>query len=220
MRARLKAREETRLDVRLLLSQTSLFAGLAPEALDRLAACTQLRAVASGETLIAPGTPADYLYIVAVGRLRVLLPDGTPIAEIARLEPTGEISLLSGEERSATVYAVRDSKVMQIGREALFEILHAHPAALFEISRTIISRLRQNQRAAALAAVRRSRSFALIAATPGIDLRRFASEFQAALSTCGSVDILDAARVDAVLGTGAADAPIGDGDIEERLIDW
>ncbi|MGQ0697800.1 MAG: patatin-like phospholipase family protein [Panacagrimonas sp.] len=208
------------MNIRSLLSQTSLFAGLSAEALDQLASRTRIRAVASGETLITPGAEAHHLYIVAVGRLRVLLYDGTAVAEIARLEPTGEISLISGEPRTATVYAVRDSKVLEIAREDLFAIFTAYPAALLEISRTIISRLRQNLRTSTLAAVRRTRSFALIAATPQMDVRGFAAQLGLALSNCGRVEVLDSARVEAALGPGYADAPIGDGEIEEGLIDW
>ncbi|MGQ0501151.1 MAG: patatin-like phospholipase family protein [Panacagrimonas sp.] len=208
------------MDVRALLSQTPLFASLTPAALDQLAASTRVRALASGETLIAPGTDAHNLFIVAVGRLRVLLPDGTLVAEIARLEPTGEIGLLSGEPRVATVYAVRDTKVLEIERDALFAIFQQHPAALLDISRTVIQRLRRNTRAATLASVRRPRSIALVAATPNVDAAGFARKLALALSHCGDVEVLDAGRVDGTLGFGSANTPIGDGEMEDRLIDW
>ena len=208
------------MNVRALLAQTSLFAGVSDAALTQLAARTEVRAVASGETLLAVGTPADCMYIVAVGRLRVLLPDGTLVNEIGRLEPSGEISLLSGEPRTATVYAVRDSTVLKIGREALLEVFNAHPAALLEMSRTVIARLRQNQRAAKLAATRCSRSFALLAATPGVELETFARDLCGALENAGTVVRLDAARVDAALGHGTAVTEIGACDVEENLIEW
>lgn len=208
------------MDVRALLAQTNLFVALSNPALEQLAARTEVRELSSGETLLEIGSPADALYIVAVGRLRVVLADGTVINDIGRLEPTGEISLLSGEPRTATVYAVRDSKVLKIDREALYEVFVRHPSALLEISRTVIRRLRQNQRAASLAASRRSRCFALLPASAGVDVRGFAQSLGDALAVCGKVEVLDAARVDAALGPGAASTPIGDGDREERLIDW
>ncbi|MGQ0621980.1 MAG: patatin-like phospholipase family protein [Panacagrimonas sp.] len=208
------------MDVRAMLAQSNLFVALSAPALDQLAARTSVRDVASGETLLEIGSPAESLYIVAVGRLRVVLGDGTVINDIGRFEPTGEISLISGEPRTATVYAVRDTKVLKVDREALYEVFVRHPSALLEMSRTVIARLRQNQRAASLAAARRSRCFALLPASPGVDLAWFANALAAALSPCGEVEILDAAAVDAALGAGVSNTPIGDGEREENLIDW
>ncbi|WP_420464722.1 patatin-like phospholipase family protein [Panacagrimonas sp.] len=208
------------MDIRALLAETSLLAGMPAAALDQLAARTEVVAIRSGQVLIEIGTSADHLYILAVGRLRVRLADGTVVNEIGRLEPVGEISLLSGEARSATVYAVRDSKVLKIDRAAMMQVFDAHPAALLEVSRTVIERLRQNQRAATLAAGRRWRSFALLSASPGLDLAGFAQDLLQTLANCGSAELMNAARVDAELGVGAAQTPIGGGEAEDRLIQW
>lgn len=208
------------MDVRSLLAQTHLFVALSGSALDQLAASTEVQEVASGATLLSIGEGADFLYIVAVGRMRVVLADGTFVSDVVRLEPIGEISLISGEKRSAHVYAVRDSKVLKIGREALYEVFARHPSALLTMSRTIIARLRQNQRAASLAAARRSRCFALLQGSPGVDLAGFARSLGASLSDCGTVEVLDAAAIDSALGAGVADTRLGDGEQEERLIDW
>lgn len=208
------------MDVRTLLAQTKLFVALAGPALDQLASATEIIEVTSGETLLSIGTPADCLYVVAVGRLRVVLGDGTVVNDIGRLEPVGEISLLSGEPRTATVYAVRDSKVLKIGREALYEVFLRHPSALLTMSRMVIARLRQNQRAAALAASRRSRCFALLPGSAGVDVRAFADALHVALSECGTVEVIDSARVDAALGSNVANTSLGDGEQEDHLIDW
>ncbi|MGQ0529354.1 MAG: patatin-like phospholipase family protein, partial [Panacagrimonas sp.] len=160
------------------------------------------------------------LYIVAVGRLRVELPSGLVVNEIARLEPVGEISLLSGEPRSATVYAIRDTTVLEIDRLALYAVFQRHPSALLAMSRTVIMRLRQNQRAAKLESSRRSRSIAVLAATPQLDLSGFADALCTALSNCGAVKKLDAATVDAALGEGTASTRSGATHHEEPLVEW
>lgn len=208
------------MDVRTLLAQTNLFVALAGPALDHLAASTEIVDIASGATLLSIGEPADSLYIVAVGRLRVVLADGTVINDIGRLEPVGEISLLSGEARTATVYAVRDSKVLKIGRAALYEVFVRHPSALLTMSRMVIARLRQNQRAAALAASRRSRCFALLPGSAGVDVKSFAESLHFSLLSCGKVEVIGTQHVDAVLGANVANTPLGDGEQEERLIHW
>lgn len=208
------------MDVRGVLAQTSLFAGLAPEALDHLAARARVESVASGHTIIELGTPADHLYIVAVGRLRVQLPDGTEVNDIGRLEPAGEISLLSSEPRTATVYAVRDSVLLCIARADLYEVFAKYPSALLVMTRTVITRLRQNQRAATLAAVRHSRCFAIVPASANIDAGTFARSFALALGEAESAQLIDAEFVDRHLGPAASRTPIGDGVQEERLIDF
>lgn len=207
------------MDIRSLLAQTHLFVALSRPALDQLVAATRVRLLASGDTLLQIGSPADSLYIVAVGRLRVALEDGTIINDVGRLEPVGEISLLSGEPRSATVYAVRDTTVLEISRMALFEVFAQHPSALLTMSRMIIQRLRQNQRAAKLAAVRRSRSFALVAGSAGTDATAFADALCREMGPCGSVGMLDRERVDAALGPGRADTRNAS-DEEQGVIEW
>jgi NTE family protein len=209
------------MDVQSLLAQTSLFAGLDDQALSQLAARTRVIAVPSGHTVIAEGMPADCLYIVAVGRLRVQLLDGTVVNDIGRLEPTGEIALLSNEPRTATVYAVRDSKLLRIAREDLFAVFAQYPAALLEMTRTIITRLRQNQRAAKLASARHARCFAVIPASESVDPSAFAHGFAEALGgSAGWVRRIDSAFVDAQLGSGISRTPICEGGAdEERVID-
>lgn len=208
------------MNIREVLGQCPLFAGAAEADLDDLAASTRVRSVASGETLLAIGMPADHLYILAAGRMRVELADGTLVSDIGGLEPIGEMSLLSSESRTATVFAVRDSKVLEIGREALDEIFQSHPNVLLAMSRTIISRLRQNHRVATLAASRRSRCFALLAAGPEIDLSQFAKHFAAALRPNGEAQVIDIERVDEALGGGTAHTQKGEGGREDTLINW
>ena len=208
------------MDIRSLLAQTHLFVALSRTALDQLTEATRVRRLTSGETLLSIGSPADCLYIVAVGRLRVVLDNGTAINDVGRLEPVGEISLLSGEPRSAMVYAIRDTTVLEIDRVALFSVFAQHPSALLTMSRMVIARLRQNQRAAKLASERCSRCFAVLPGSAGVDLPGFAATLREALSSCGMVELIDRARVDAELGAGVADTALGDSENEERLIGW
>ena len=134
------------MDTRTILSQTPLFSRLAPEALDALAERTELLGVASGQALFEQGEAADSMYIVCTGRLRAIQADGTVLGDIGHHEPIGEIGLLSGENRSVSVYAIRDSILLRIPRDELFSLIECHPGAMIEITRVIIHRLRQNQR--------------------------------------------------------------------------
>lgn len=208
------------MDIRSVLAQTQLFVALSRPVLDQLVEATRVRHLRGGQTLLSAGAPADSLFIVAVGRLRVALPNGQVVTEIARLQPVGEISMLSGEARTATVYAIRDTTVLEIDRATLYAVFQQHPSALLTMSRMIIGRLRQTQREAKLESSRRSRSIALLPATPRIKIEDFANTLCRELSACGKVEQLDPARVDAALGVGAAATRSGACENEEPLVEW
>ncbi|MDP3857188.1 MAG: patatin-like phospholipase family protein [Stagnimonas sp.] len=208
------------MEARSTLAECVLFAGLSDDALDTLAACAKLRAVRGGETLFSSGETSDALYIVATGRLRAVLPSGQVAGDIYRLEPIGEIGVLAGEPRGASVHALRDSLLWCFSREAFYAFVLDHPAALVAMARVIVGRLRQNNRATQLASARRTRTFAVVAATPEIDGQGLARALTAALAKRGPCELIDAAYVERALGAGAAAVTAGSGADDSRLMEW
>jgi NTE family protein len=208
------------MEPRSVLAESALFANLAPEALDGLAAISEVIEVKSGERLFTQNDPAEHLYIVATGRLRASIGDGHIAGYIGRLEPIGEVGLLQGENRTATVDAVRDSLLLQIRRDALMEYVIAHPTALIAITRVLITRLRQNQRLEKLRSARSARTFAVIPASHAIQTREIAQELHARLSGINSCRLLDAAAVDAELGDGMAHTPFSASEVNQQLMEW
>ncbi|MCI0749828.1 MAG: patatin-like phospholipase domain-containing protein [Nevskiales bacterium] len=207
------------MDLRSVLAESVLFATLPPPALDALAAIAVPRLLKSGEQLFAKDDPAEHLYVVAAGRLRATLDDGFVAGYIGPLEPIGEIGLLSSENRTATVHALRDSLLIQIRRDRLMEVLIAHPLSLVAITRILIGRLRQNQRQLKLNSVRGAHTFAVIPATPEIDSVGFAQALHRQLSGFDTCRSLTAADVDAELGESMAHTPY-ESDPNTRLIEW
>ena len=204
-----------------ILSQCRLFAGLEPPALVRLEALCTAQELRGGETLFSVGKPAEYLYIVALGRLRAVLPDGTVAGDITRLEPVGEIGLLSGETHGADVHALRDTLLLRIGRADLLDFVITYPAALLEMTRVIVHRLRRNQRQALLDTARHAQSMAIIPAHAGIDVADVTRRMQRALESSGSpVQCLDVERVEAAMGAGAAEKLLADPHAHQQLMNW
>lgn len=169
------------MDAYTVLAECPLFAGLNPEAVAKLAADASAVRLAAGETLFRAGDLADNLCIVATGRLRATFPDGRIAGDIARLEPIGEIGLLTGDRRSATVQALRDSLLFAFTREAFYAFAMAEPAALMAITRVIIGRMREPGRETRLRAARKIRTLTVLAATPAINGSAFATQLEAAL---------------------------------------
>lgn len=169
------------MDAFRVLSACPLFAGLNPASVARPAAEAQPVRLAAGEQLFAAGDAPDLLYIVATGRLRATFPDGRVAGDIARLEPLGEIGLLTGDARSASVHALRSSLLFAFSARAFQAFAMAEPAALMAITRVIISRMREPDRETRLRAARKIRTLTVLAAGPEVDGSAFAASLEAAL---------------------------------------
>ena len=82
--------------------------------------------VAGGATLVRRGDPSDALYILIGGRLIATQEDADGrtlrLGEIGRGEMIGEMSLLSGGTRTATVTALRDSRLVRISTNCASEM--------------------------------------------------------------------------------------------------
>lgn len=208
------------MDIRATLSHSALFARLTPEAIEALALRVSVQEITGGEVLFRDGEPADCLFIVASGRMRAVLANGAIAGDIGRGEPIGEIGLLAGEARGATVYAVRDSQLLRIRREDLADLIQKFPQSLLEVTRVIIRRLRQNQHLRKLESARSSRAYAIIPATRGVDARAVAMDLCAQFAERATSLLVDEALIARELGVDAARAQFGDGELNERLMDF
>lgn len=110
------------------LSAVPTLAGCTLKDLEALATGAEQLALRRGEVLVRQGEPSDALYFVLSGRFTVHR-DGAvePIAEIAQGQPIGEIGFFAGLPRTATVVALRDSRVLAITRDRFHEIGESSP---------------------------------------------------------------------------------------------
>jgi CRP-like cAMP-binding protein len=118
--------------VTIALSNSSLFSGAPDAVLLGIARRFSRRRFRRGEVVFHQGDPGDSLHIVSSGGLKVLLP-GTEGDEaiIATLRPGdffGELSLLDGSPRSATVAAVEPSETLALPRDSFRDLLDRDPA--------------------------------------------------------------------------------------------
>ena len=133
--------------------------------------------LASGTALFRQGDTGEHVYVVVNGRLRVAGVDGDgrerTLEEVGRGGAVGEVALLTGEPRSASVYAVRDSYLLRLSRAAFDELLPLQPRAMMQIARAGVWRLR---RAAQRQASRGSSPavYAVVAAGADVELAGFA----------------------------------------------
>src|SRR2546425_13243882 len=90
-----------------LLATTRLFAGLDEETLRGVGERFSLRRYRRGQIIFAQGDPGDSLYVVASGRVKVMVGSAEGeemvLATLGPRETFGELALFDGGERSATV---------------------------------------------------------------------------------------------------------------------
>ena len=117
-----------------LLANVDLFASLAPELRSQIAHAAPMAVYGSGETIVKEGEQGQSMFIVLSGAVSVVLgPQRDEVARIGRGGYFGEMSLLTGEPRSATVLASGDVAVVEIDAELFRRIGALHPEAIEKI---------------------------------------------------------------------------------------
>ena len=132
----------TELDTRLrVLANVPLLAVLSPSQLAELANDSHLTYFAAGEQIMRSGDDGDSMVVVLEGRLNVMVGAAEEgLRHVATLWPgecAGEMSLLTGSPRSATVQAPIASILLEVPKSALTPILQANPPLVERIAATI-----------------------------------------------------------------------------------
>ncbi len=130
----------------LRLKKAFLFHGLPDEVLEALAQKVTRQKLGQDEVLFRRGDRGDALYIIDEGRVKIVREDEgggeLVLNQCGPGEAIGEMSLFDREPRSAGVIAVTDSEVLELKREAFFELLNQRPDVSLVLLQSLSSRLR------------------------------------------------------------------------------
>ena len=133
-------------DVEKLLAYASVFTILEEHEIRTLARTARPLTFGPMERIIVQGDKGDSLFVVVEGDVEVVLrrEDGSEASVDTMRGGTviGEMSLLTGERRSATVRAIEGAVVYEIGRHEYEPLLVARPELLDQLSRAMQQRLR------------------------------------------------------------------------------
>jgi CRP-like cAMP-binding protein/small-conductance mechanosensitive channel len=128
----------------LNLAHVELFETLNEEERRKVVERLRYAAFAKGEVMTRQGAEAHWLYILTKGSAEVLLSlDSGETKEVSTLRAGdffGEMSLLTGEPRSATVKALEDSECYRLDRQAFEDILRARPEITQHLSEVLARR--------------------------------------------------------------------------------
>jgi small-conductance mechanosensitive channel/CRP-like cAMP-binding protein len=126
------------------LAAVDIFRSLQPAELETLAAGLHHAPFAKGEALTRQGAEAHWLYLITGGEAAVRVAvDGGPEAEVARVKAgdfIGEMSLLTGEKRSATVMALTDVDCYRLDKTVFQETIRRRPEMAAEIAEVLARR--------------------------------------------------------------------------------
>ena len=125
-----------------LFGRVDFLSVLRAEDLTRLTETAGIHPYPAGTVVVRRGDVGDSLFVVASGRLEVLDEpgDGQPprtVGTRAVGEYVGEMSLLTGEPRPATVRTVEETELAVLTRDVLRPVLLSDPAAAERLSRTL-----------------------------------------------------------------------------------
>jgi NTE family protein/lysophospholipid hydrolase len=194
------------------LASTALLGSLGDAALRDIEPALEWIQVGGGETLIRQGDLGDCLYIVIYGRLRVFYEraDGREetLGEVARGEAVGEMAVLTGDTRSTTVRAIRDTDLVRLSRDDFDRLAETYPQLLRQVAQLTVTRLRAAS--GWTREVGTQTTVAVIPANKGVPLAEFTHRLVHALSQIESVLHLDSQTFDNIRGKGASQVPEGD----------
>lgn len=122
-----------------LLARIPFFIHLPEDELDRIMAQLEIVNLKSGEILFREGDPGENMYIVVSGDLEILMAPDTDneliLNRIPQGEYIGEMSLVTGAPRTASVRAHGDVVLLSMSRAQLMDLIHEHP----QLASTMVS---------------------------------------------------------------------------------
>jgi small-conductance mechanosensitive channel/CRP-like cAMP-binding protein len=126
------------------LVQIELFKSLSEEELDQLARAVKVAPFAAGEVVTRQDAKAHWLYVLTNGQveIRVNLPDGSNnrVHTLTAPDFFGEMALITGGRREASVIALSDCECLRVDRSAFGALLERRPEIAREVAEVLAQR--------------------------------------------------------------------------------
>ena len=129
-----------------MLREIPLFSRLDDKALGNLEKAAIKRAYPKNTILISKGDKSDQLFVVLKGKLKVSITDASGKEIIMSLlgagDYFGEMAMIDGESRSATIVTTQASEVLTISRDDFHRTLMSSPELMFELLKVLARKVR------------------------------------------------------------------------------
>jgi len=178
--------------------------------------------LAFGQALFHQGDAGTDLFLLISGRLQVRVRDKAgferKVAEINRSEIVGEMAMFTGDTRTASIYAMRDSDLVRISREAFERIINSHPGIMMYFIQFIVKRMQDM--ATATKKLARTMNIAVVPAGADAPLADFTRRLTESLSAYGKTLRLNSEIVDRHWGMSGFAQKTGTDPNSIRLTSW
>ncbi len=128
-----------------IIRSIPIFSGVSREDIAKILGKMEEESFGAGETIFSQGDQGDAFYLIQSGAVQVILESGAGKSDVvAILGPRdwfGEMALLSGEPRSATIDTVKKTVLWRLRREDWDELIEKHPTWLLQFCATLSKRL-------------------------------------------------------------------------------
>jgi CRP/FNR family cyclic AMP-dependent transcriptional regulator len=130
-----------------VLATLPLFEGVGKRDLRKIASDAEFAEFAPGDTVVATGAPPDFFYVILSGEATAT---ARPASRTLMLgDHFGEMGLLDGNPRSASIVATSELHVMRLTRSAFLASIERHPEVAQRLLVELISRVRTLEHQAA-----------------------------------------------------------------------
>jgi len=126
-----------------ILKEVPFFRSLGRDSIDFITEKLKFKQFKSNSPICKIGDPGDKMYIVLSGKVAVTAANGEVLAHIGSGNYFGEMALLTGEPRSATVLASEDTETFVLEKEDFDVILEKYPSISIAMSKIMSQRLRE-----------------------------------------------------------------------------
>jgi CRP-like cAMP-binding protein len=141
-----RPQKEGSMSVTPVLKAIPIFADLGEEDLKGLADALMRRRYSKGQIIFHKGDEGGSLYILQSGRVKVVIPslqgEEVILAILSAGEIIGELSLIDGKPRSATVETLEETEVLSLRRDDFLGFLATRFEAVLQVMGVLSSRLR------------------------------------------------------------------------------
>lgn len=129
-----------------MLDKVDLFANVPSEYLAQLEKLSVLRKYAKNTVLVTEGDESNHLYIIHKGTASAYLSNEegrqVNLNYMHEGDYFGELSLLDGKPRSASVITVTDCEILLVSRSNVLELLQNHPEFMMQLLKELTHRVR------------------------------------------------------------------------------
>ena len=123
-------------EVVAILRGVELLGPLSDEELRTLSNGLKVALYTTGELLVCQDEPGDSFFVIADGHVSVRVND-TEVAKLSDRDHLGEMSLMTGQPRNATVAALSETRVLVIDRDCFHAVLEANPAVVEKLTEVL-----------------------------------------------------------------------------------